>query len=230
MLEKFIQKQLNLFFGHSEQSLKNHLESCAGRPMILILTDNTTSMLSARVRDGILCVRLHRMFLGAGTSVINEIASMLKHRKRVDMPEFRRFVNDNRGMLRTKPPQRWSVKTNGRYHDLRELFDEINSEYFDNAIDSIITWGSRCSRSAVRRRTLGSYSGGSNIIRINPVLDKKTVPRYFVAFVIYHEMLHAAIGALKRGERRVVHSREFRKRERCFRDYDRAIAWEKRSS
>ena len=229
MLKKFIQRQLGLIFGHSENSLRHHLETCLGRPVSLVLTDNSTSMLSGRTKDGVMCVRLHRMFLDADNGVIDEIVSMLRHRK-VEMTLFRSFVRDNRDRLCKKPPQKISIKTTGSYHDLRELFDEINAEYFDGAINAVITWGSKCSRYAVRRRTLGSYSGSAGIIRINPVLDKKTVPRYFVAFVVYHEMLHEAIGTGKKGCRRIVHSREFKKREKLFRDYERAIAWEKRSS
>jgi hypothetical protein len=229
MLKKFIKKQLSLIFGHTENSLRRYLEAFLGRPVTLVLTDNSTSMLSAKSRDGIMCVRLHRMFLDADNEVIDEIVSILRRRKG-DTALFRRYVRDNSDRLCKKPPQNISVKTTGRYHELRELFDEINAEYFDGAIDAIITWGSKCSRYAVRRRTLGSYSGSTNMVRINPVLDKKTVPRYFVAFVVYHEMLHAAIGTERQGGRRVVHSREFKKRERLFRDYERSIAWEKRSS
>ncbi len=97
-------------------------------------------------------------------------------------------------------------------------------------INAAITWGAKSPRWAVRKRTLGSYSERSNTIRINPVLDRKTVPRYYVAFVVYHEMLHAAIGLLLQGKRRSVHSREFRKRERLFKDYERAVAWERRKA
>ncbi|MGO9379510.1 MAG: SprT-like domain-containing protein [Dissulfurispiraceae bacterium] len=229
MLKKFIERQLSLIFGHTENSLSRYFEKSLGRPVSLVLTDNSTSMLSVRVKDAVMCVRLHRMFLNADEGVIDEIVSMLKNR-RGEMVLFRRFVHDNRDGLCKKPPQKVSVKTTGRYHDLRKLFDEINAEHFDAGIQAVITWGSRCSRYAVRRRTLGSYSASANIIRINPALDKKTVPRYFVAFVVYHEMLHAAIGVERQGGRRIVHSREFKKRERLFNDYERAIAWEKRSA
>ena len=237
MLKNFIQRQLGLIFGYSENSLRRHLEACLGRPVSLVLTDNSASMLSGRIKDGVMLVRLHRMFLDADSAVIDEIVSMLRHRKG-KMTLFRSFVRDNRDRLCKKAPQKISVKTTGRYYDLRELFDEINAEYFDGAIDAIITWGSKCSRYAVKRRTLGSYSGSTNIVRINPVLDKKTVTRYFVAFVVYHEMLHASIivsdkvssATSGNGRRRIVHSREFKKRERLFRDYQKAIAWEKRSS
>ena len=40
-------------------------------------------------------------------------------------------------------------------------------------------------------------------------------------------MLHAAMGISKNGERRSMHSREFRRREKLFNDYEKAIAWER---
>ncbi len=195
------------------------------RPVSLVLTENSSSMLSARVQGGVLRVRLHRMFLSAENRVLDEIVSFLKNRKG-GMSCFHGFVRENRERIPPKPPKKVPVKTLGRFFDLRELFHETNEEYFGGEIDAVITWGSRSPRYAVRKRTLGSYSERSNTIRINPVLDRKAVPRYYVAFVVYHEMLHAAMGMTLTGKRRSVHSREFRKRERLFRDYERAMAWE----
>ena len=126
-----------------------------------------------------------------------------------------------------KPPKKVPIKTAGTYHDLRELHDAVNKEYFNGTIDAVITWGSRSPRSSVRRRTLGSYSERSHIIRINPVLDRKAVPRYFVVFIVYHEMLHAFLGTHLTGTRRSVHSREFRKQEKLFHEYEKAMAWER---
>jgi predicted metal-dependent hydrolase len=219
--------QLPLLFSHTEKSLTQHLEEHLGRPVALVLTDNSASMLSARVRGGVLCVRLHRMFLNSDRPVLDEIVSFLKNR-RSTMTHFHKFVRDNREHLRQRPVKRVMEKTSGRFFDLRELYREINREYFEGMIDATITWGTKSPRWSVRKRTIGSYSERSNTIRINPVLDRKTVPRYYVAFVVYHEMLHAAIGLLLRGKRRSIHSREFRKRERLFKDYEKAIAWERR--
>jgi predicted metal-dependent hydrolase len=229
MFKRFIDKQLSIIFGRTEASICAYLEAHIGRKVALVLTENSTSMLSARVRDGVMHVRLHRMFINANSNVMNEIALYLKNRKG-DMTSFRQFIRDNRERLHKKPPKTVAVKTAGRFHDLRELFDEVNREYFDGMIESVITWGASSSRYAVRKRTLGSYSGGSKIIRINPVLDKKSVPRYFITFVVYHEMLHEAVGISRQGDRRICHSREFRKREKFFKDYERAMAWERRSS
>ncbi|HTZ19157.1 MAG TPA: SprT-like domain-containing protein [Dissulfurispiraceae bacterium] len=221
-------RQLSLMFVHNADSLSGYLEARIGRKVSVVLTQNSTSMLSSRVKDGIMHVRLHRMFISAGNDVIHEIVRFLKNSKG-DMTRFRQFIRDNREELHNRPHRKVSVRTSGRFHNLRELFDEINKEYFDDRVDSSITWGTCSSRYSVRKRTLGSFSAGANVIRISPVLDRKSVPRYFVAFVIYHEMLHAAVGIMRQGDRRIAHSREFRQRERLFRDYERAMAWERRS-
>ncbi len=221
-----LNEQLILPFTSPESVLGRLLEERLGRPVSLVLTDNSTRMLSARTRAGVLSVRLHRMFLRADRRVLDEIVSYLGT-GRCAMRRFRAFIRDNRQETGGRPPRNILLRTRGRCHDLRGLFDGINREYFGGAVTAAITWGSRSPRAAVRRRTVGSYSERSNTIRINPVLDRKGVPRCYVAFIVYHEMLHAALGTVMKGKRRSVHSREFRRREKLFRDYDQATAWER---
>ena len=74
---------------------------------------------------------------------------------------------------------------------------------------------------------MGSYNAETSTIRINPLLDKKTVPAYFLEFVVYHEMLHAYLGIKTRNGRRSIHSREFRLHEKKFRHYAKAMEWER---
>ncbi len=218
--------QLSLLFGRTHAALRYHLERHLGKPVSLVLTRNSTSMLSFRRGNGAMQVRLHQVFLNAGREVLDEIISFLKGKKGA-MPEFRRFIRTNRESLGTKPLNKIPIKTSGRFHDLRELYDEINQAYFEGKIDAAITWGTGSPRFSVRKRTLGSYSERAHTIRINPVLDRKSVPLYYVRFVIYHEMLHAAMGISKKGERRSIHPREFRQREKLFRDYEKAREWER---
>lgn len=219
-------KQLDLFLNRSESSLRLSIEDILKRPLCLVLTDNSTSMLSARVRNNVLQVRLHRIFLHADNRVFAEIVAFLKNRRKA-MPFFREFVRDNRERLAIKPPNRVRARTRGKVHDLDKLYRRINEEYFGNAVNAAITWGAGSARYAVRKRTLGSFSERSNTIRINPLLDKRSIPSFFVAFIVYHEMLHAALGTPLKGKRRSIHSREFKRRERLFRDFDRAMAWER---
>jgi predicted metal-dependent hydrolase len=121
-----------------------------------------------------------------------------------------------------------SIRTRGKYHDLLELFASVNNRYFGGKIKASISWGKKVPRWAVRKRTLGSYSHQTNTIWINPVLDRKNIPRYVIRFIVYHEMLHCDIPVEKKNGRRLVHSPEFKKRERLFEHYEKAVSWEKR--
>lgn len=226
MLKRHINRQLGFSFDHSESSLRRCIETSLGRSISLILTDNSTTMLSANIINGLMQVRLHRMFLNADDAVVCEIISALQRRKS-KMPNFRRFIESSREKLSCRPSRKMIERHIGRYYNLREIFNEINREYFDGAVKSAITWGRVSLRGMVRKRTLGSYSQVNDLIRINTVLDRRNVPQYFLAFVVYHEMLHSVMSVDLKGGRRIVHSKEFKQREKLFKDYERACAWEK---
>jgi len=208
-------------------SLKNYFERVTSSIVSLAITDNSTSMLSVRKKGDAISVRLHRIFLDARHDVIDEIAVFIKRRKG-STPLLRRFVKENLIRVRNAPPKRVKINTQGNYHNLGEIYDSLNRDYFQEKLSCPITWGTGRARYAVRKRTLGSYSRHANIIRINTTLDRKHVPRYFIEFVIYHEMLHADMDPTVKNGRNIVHSREFRDREKQFRDYERALNWEKK--
>jgi predicted metal-dependent hydrolase len=221
---------MRLFFSHSKDTLRDSLAKMTGEAVSLTLTDNSTSMLSIRKKDDSVTVRMHRMFLTAGEEVIREIAGFIKKRKG-QTPLIRQFIRANRASLKKRerkgrPP---SLCEQGRIYHLREIFDTLNNEYFEGGISAAIGWGKRNSRRAVRKRTLGSYCSTANTIRINPVLDRRTIPHYFIRFVVYHEMLHSAVKEERRNGRRAMHTPEFRRREKLYKDYDKAIAWERRA-
>jgi hypothetical protein len=47
-------------------------------------------------------------------------------------------------------------------------------------------------------------------------------------YIVYHEMLHADLGIEHNGGRHSYHSREFKRREKLFKHYERSLAWEKK--
>lgn len=220
------QDQLPLPFGLSEETLRAHLQKAAGQKISLTLTDNSTSMISASVRDSVLQVRLHRMFLQAGDALIAEIASFIA-RRRGKTPLIREFIRRQSSLLKRATTRRCRINPTGKHHDLCEAAQAVNDEYFGGRITASVTWGTRRRGRAVRRRTLGSYSSHTNTIRINPILDRRKVPSFFIEFIVYHEMLHADMGVGEVKGRRTVHCREFRRRERIFDKYAEATAWEK---
>jgi predicted SprT family Zn-dependent metalloprotease len=65
-------------------------------------------------------------------------------------------------------------------------------------------------------------------IRLHPALDQAFVPRFFVEFIVYHELLHHVIPAVEVNGRYYVHTKMFRQRERLFRRYPEAMAWRQR--
>ena len=226
--------QMCLPFGQNEDTLKEHLSRLIGIPVELTLTNNSTSLLSVNEKTSPPKVRLHRMFLAAGQEVIKEIADYIGARSE-KTPLFWKYVRDNREALPDTPERQTRLYTRGRVHDIGVLYDGINQRYFEGTLDCKITWGRRVRAGRVRHRTLGSYTLETDTIRINPVLDRTPIPRYYLEFIVYHEMLHAKIyreqAASGRpitidGKRRVVHSAEFRKREQLFEDYPRAMRFE----
>jgi len=174
-----------------------------------------------------IALRLHRMFLSACNDVLDEIACYINDSRR-KTPLIRNFINNNVHRLREKPVRKVAARTQGKHFDLRDIYKRINSGYFNGMVSASISWGTKGPRRVARNRTLGSYSSYGNIIRINPILDSKRVPRYFMEFIVYHEMLHADMGIEKNADRRSLHSKEFKNREMIFKDYERAIAWEKK--
>jgi hypothetical protein len=219
--------QLNLRFSNDTDALKHYFERATGKAVSLTITDNSTSMLSVRTKGNSVFVRLHWMFLNAGNDVIRAIAEFIQRRKD-KTPLISRFIRQNKHCLKNKFSTPPVICTQGKYHNLKELFNSLNEEYFGGKITASITWGKRNSRWAVRKRTLGSFCSHTNTIRINPVLDRKNVPQYFLKFIIYHEMLHSNMCVEKKNGRRLLHTAEFKKRERLFKDYGKALSWEKR--
>ncbi|MBV9490926.1 MAG: hypothetical protein JO069_14575 [Verrucomicrobia bacterium] len=116
----------------------------------------------------------------------------------------------------------------GEYFDLKALFDKVNAEYFDGALEGYtITWGRRRKSPPKEYFVFGTIQEEDRIIRIHPLLDAPFVPSWFLEYVIYHEMLHAVVPEqMDEQGRRKVHTEEFYRREREFHCFQRAKRWE----
>ncbi len=204
------------------------LESATGKSITMIITDNTSSMLSIRYKKGNdVLMRLHWMFLHADSDVISEIAAFIKN-KTFRTPSITKFIQENKKFIRERSGKAVSINAQGKYHNLSEVFNSLNARYFDDRIHAVITWGKKRRRWYQGKRTLGSYDQSKNVIRINPVLDQKSVPKYFVEFIVYHEMIHADMDSQKDKGRNIVHTKEFKRREKLYKYYDKSILWEKK--
>ena len=123
-------------------------------------------------------------------------------------------IRRQRGRKRLAHPQ-------GKHFNLRNIFDDLNARFFSGRIQvERIGWSPNRSR-----RMLGHYDSSHRSITVTRWLDGRTVPRYVVEYLVYHEMLHAEFPVERKNQRRVVHSRAFREAERSFPDYERAARW-----
>ena len=215
----------------SRQSLERRLVAAFLGPVRLSITDNRHTIVSHSTHAGVLVVRLHHMFLDAAPRVVDALVRYLVLGDRDASLRVSAFIDAHSSRLACRVSRSGPLVTRGKTHDLLSIFRELNERYFGGACDALVTWGQRSRKSAVPRRSLklGSYSDVDRLARIHPVLDRPWVPRYFVAFVLYHELLHHMIPAARGEGRRQLHPPELRAREREFRAFDRAHAWERRN-
>jgi len=132
------------------------------------------------------------------------------------------------------PPRLPRILTRGVHHDLGEiLLDLLAHEFRDlpgESRPSAVTWGRRGPRGALRSLQLGSFDPETALIRIHPVLDQPAVPRWFVRYVLFHELLHSELDQACRSTKRAQHhGREFRRREAAYFDTARALEWQDRN-
>ena len=212
-----------------ERRIRAHLAK--GRVQVT-LTDNRYTMISVRrvPRERRYEVRLHHMFADADPVITRALAHYIAQNDADASRVLGDFIDANsdhvRGRARRMPAQ--LIFTAGENHDLRQIYDEINARYFDNKIDAAITWGARTGRP--RRRNsikMGSYSVEDRLIRIHRSLDRTFVPRFFVEWIVFHEMLHQVHDIRVKNGRREFHSKEFMSDEAQFEHYDLARSWER---
>lgn len=209
----------------------------AGRLRSLTLTDNRRTILTVRPSPPArLELRIHHSFLEAPEDVLRAVAAFVESKKgseraRQALTVIREHFSRHRGQATRRRPV---LRSQGTALDLREVVDDLNRRYFEGRLSVEVTWGKaagaagaghRCGRRRSSSLQLGSYSYEDRLIRIHRVLDDPGVPRYVVEAVVHHELLHADMPPEIRNGRRCFHTPEFRRRERQFRQLEKANAW-----
>jgi hypothetical protein len=103
-------------------------------------------------------------------------------------------------------------QTAGLQHDLQASFDRVNAKYFGGSLARPrLSW----SRSLSSRK-LGHYDPIRDTVMVSSILDRADVEGYLLDFVMYHELLHKALGVDWRNGRQAIHTPEFRAKESKF--------------
>jgi hypothetical protein len=212
----------------ARQSLERKLSDGSPRPVLLSITDNRHAMISHSEEKGVVRARVHHMFLDAPPRVLDALVRYVRVGDRDASDVIGRYIEANTPRL-ARASRHQRLVTQGKHHDLMKTFHRLNDEYFDGSVHVLVTWGARSKTRREPRATikLGSYAFQDRLVRIHPALDRRWVPRYFLAYVMFHEMLHHAMPSSRGVGRRLLHPPEFRARESEFRHHQRALAWER---
>lgn len=205
---------------------------CEGRPPHFVVEYHPYADLThtIRLREDTAYVRVSDLLRDAPLSIFEAAAGILLGRlyRRQPPTEFleayRRFSYaraTRRRLLtvRQRRARRVEHRPAGLHHDLGPMFERLNGHYFQNAlVKPRLGWSGR-----VWRTQLGCFDPALEQIVINRQLDRKNVPDYVVAYVLYHEMLHLKHPMRFARCRRESHSPQFRAEEKKFAEYQRAM-------
>ncbi|NQU39185.1 MAG: M48 family metallopeptidase [Lentisphaerae bacterium] len=216
-------EQLDLFEGAAglgPQQLLDRLNAATQRRVTLRLTDNRVSMAWIDFSGvGTIRVSLDEQYLWAPPEVIDALCSYLRSHRRKEwqlVADFARQIPERPKIVRLP-----LLRSRGKVFDLKALRDEINSTFFGGKVSCQIGWGREGAPRRRRRRSIrfGSWQAMSRTVRVHPALDHIDVPREFVRYIIYHEMLHAVVPSETRGGRHYHHTAQFRALEQRFPNY-----------
>ena len=219
---------------HNQRRLERRIRAHLVRGELTVtLTDNRYTMISVRRenKDGKRYkVRLHHMFADATPTITRALARYVAHNDRDASRLLGDFIDANQHLVSSRERKAIAPRltTSGLVYDLRVIFEDLNQHYFANSIEARITWGQKSGKKKRRNSIkMGSYSVEDRLIRIHRSLDREFVPRFFVEWVVYHEMLHQVHDIRVVNGRRQFHSREFLRDEAKFERYAEARAWER---
>jgi hypothetical protein len=143
-----------------------------------------------RLEEGRLEVRISDLLAGAPAPVMEAQAHLVRQIR------GRKFISG---------PQ-------GTHHNLEEIFERLNGQFFDGLLGRPqLGWSRRPSRSM-----LGHFDPSHNAIIISRILDQPRAPAVALEYVMFHEMLHLRYPVDHAAARRRVHTREFREAEKEF--------------
>ena len=192
-------------------------------PKLAIRITHSNYLYRVNQAMGLVSLQIHEGFINAPLEIKEQVVLSALDRKN------RRYAKSIRAYNSSETYQRITAELNagsqvnrhsykGSHFDLKELFDQINQEYFKGKLEQArLMWSARRSN-----RRLGYYDPHSNTITINRRFDTPDTPGILVEYVMYHEMLHQHLGVREANGRRYAHTSAFKRAEKRFKDYQTA--------
>jgi len=177
----------------------------------------------ARLRDGVLEVKITDVLDGAPAAILEALAYILlgklfrksipalynqRYRRYMNRKEMRRSLQ----LLRQVRGRKFLSGAEGEHYNLEEIFEELNQRHFSGLLAR-----PRLGWSRTRSRTmLGHYDPSHNAIILSRIFDDEELPRLGLDYVMFHEMLHLCHPPEHGYAIRRVHTKAFHEAERAF--------------
>lgn len=167
--------------------------------------------------------RITDVLEGAPAAILESLAHILmckllrRPQPRTHAERYRRYLNRKEmrrslQLVKQARGRKFVSGPRGDCYDLQAIFEELNQTYFHGLMaQPLLGWSRRPSRVM-----LGHYDPSHNAIILSRLLDRGSVPRLAVEYILFHEMLHLRFPVEHRGARRCVHTREFKAAEKQF--------------
>lgn len=179
---------------------------------------NTTSLYRFTPGGETMNLTAHEAFVGAPVEVLRSLVRLgvpysRKRQHRAAVTTYTETAGFRAALAELDRFRRPAADAGrGRHIDLAEVFGRVNHAYFEGQLPRPhLTW----SRSVLRNE-FGRYEASHDTVAINRALDRADVSELVVEYVMYHELLHKALGVRVQAGRRQVHSHAFRKAEMLF--------------
>jgi len=176
-----------------------------------------------RLDDGRLRVRISDLLGGAPAPIAEALAFILLGKLyRKQIPRLypyryrlylnRRDIRRQASLVRQIRGRKFVSGPQGQHHNLEELFERLNRQFFDGLMGRPqLGWSRQPSRAM-----LGHFDPSHQAIIISRIFDDPSVPALALEYVMFHEMLHLRHPVEHSGSRRRVHTKEFKAAEKEF--------------
>lgn len=190
--------------------------SCLVRPYV-------NTMGKILLRAGVLEVRISEILHAAPGPVREALAWILLSKlfrrpaPQIWLTRYRQFMNRRETrrihqVVRQVRGRKYISGPDGECYNLEQIFDDLNFRFFGGLMAKPQLGWSR----GQSRGLLGHFDSAHNAVILSRVLDRPSVPKLALEYVMYHEMLHLKHPVEHRGSRRCVHTPDFRAEEQMF--------------
>ena len=221
-------------FAAAEETLRTAIDRCRpglGSRVKIQFTNNSCTMVSKYERAGTPHLRVHHLFRKAPRALLRDLVRFCflrvtrKTSRRV-RAELMDFLEQHREETLAPYPKSRRLPPKGQHYDLSVLLPKVSFEHFrDLKTEPEIAW-TRQPHRTLMGKWIPTPNGYRNLILINRLLDNPMAPKFYVEFVIFHELLHELMPVSRECGRWMHHPPEFQRRERKHPDFRAAQRWE----